>query len=152
MVSSRPIWIWCADLAELDLHAFAVGELDAEALAPSDVFLRDLHAALGEAEPAHAVRQPRRTEPDLRDAQAVAVIHQHVFVRDFEPVEFELAMAAVLLRPHDRNAAHDAPAGLVLVIEERGEAAARIVGGARHQDEMRGAVGAGDEPFAAATM
>src|SRR5476651_2147452 len=51
--------------------------------------------------------------------------------------------------PHDRDAAQDAPAGLVLVIEERGQAAARLVRGARHQDEMRGAFGAGDEPFVA---
>ena len=50
MVSSRPIWMLWRDLAELDLHALAVGELDAEALAPVDVLLRDLHAALGPAE------------------------------------------------------------------------------------------------------
>ena len=84
------------------------------------------------------------------DAQAVAFVHQHVLGRDFQTVEFELAMAAVLLRPHDRDAPHDAPARLVLVIEERGQPAARIVRGARDQDEMRGAVGAGDEPFAPA--
>ena len=59
-------------LAELDLHALAVGEPDAEALALLDIGLRDLHAALGEAEPAHAMRQPRRSEPDLRRAQTVA--------------------------------------------------------------------------------
>ena len=34
---------------------------------------------------------------------------------DFKAVELELAMAAMLLRPHDLDAAHDAPAGLVLV-------------------------------------
>ena len=88
-------------LAELDLHAFAVGELDAEAFAVVDVVLRDLHAALGLPEPAHAMRQPRRAEPDLRDLQAVADAEQHVVVGDFEAVEFELAMAAVLLRSHD---------------------------------------------------
>ena len=54
------------------------------------------------------------------------------------PVEHELAMAAVLLRPHDRDAPHDAPAGLVAVIEEGGEPAARVVGGARHENEMLG--------------
>ena len=58
-------------------------------------------------------------------------------------------MAAVLLRPHDLDAAHDAPAGLVLVEQERGDALALVVGGARREDEMRGAVGAGDEPLAA---
>ena len=65
------------------------------------------------------------------------IAHQHVLVGDLEPVELQLAMAAMLLRPHDRDAAHDAPAGLVVVEQERGEALARIVGGARDQDEMR---------------
>ena len=84
-----------------------------------------------------------------RDAQAVADVEQHVVVVDLEAVEFELAVAAVLLRAEDADAAHDPPAGLVAVIEERREAAPRIVRGARDQDEMRRAVGAGDEPFAA---
>src|SRR5229473_2141564 len=136
-------------LAELDLHALAVGEPDAKALALGDVGLRDLHRALGEPEPAHAVGEPRRPEPDLGRAQAVADPHQHVLLRHLEPLEEELAMAAVLLRAHDRDAANDAPARLVAVIEEGGEAAAGIVGGARDQDEMAGDAGAGDEPLAA---
>ena len=49
-------------------------------------------------------------------------------VGNLEAVELELAMAAVLLRPHDRNAPHDAPARLVAVEQERGEALARVVG------------------------
>jgi len=61
-------------------------------------------------------------------------------------------VAAVLLRSHDRNTPHDAPAGLVLVIEERGDALARIVGGARRQDEMRSRGRAGDEPLAAVDL
>src|SRR5262249_12502649 len=60
------------DLAELDLHALAVRELDAETLAPADILLRDLETALRPAEPAHAVGEARRPEPDLGDAQAVA--------------------------------------------------------------------------------
>ena len=58
-------------------------------------------------------------------------------------------MAAVLFRPEDRDAPHDAPAGLVLVEEKRCEPAPLVVRGARDEDEVRGAVGAGDEPFAA---
>ena len=58
-------------------------------------------------------------------------------------------MAAVLLRAHDRNAPHDAPARLVLVKKECREPTPVVVRGARYQDVMRGAVGAGDEPFAA---
>src|SRR5262245_49253526 len=100
-------------LAELDLHALAVGELDAESLAAVHVVLGDLHAALGKPEPAHAMGEPRRTEAYLRDLQPVADAHQHVLVRHFEPLEGEFAMAAVLLRPHDRDAPQDAPAGLV---------------------------------------
>ena len=94
--------------------------------------------------------QPRRAEPDLRDFQPVADTEQNVFVGDFKAVEFELAMAAVLLRTHDADAADDAPARLVAVIEKRGEPAALVVGGARDDDEMRRFRRAGDEPFAAA--
>ncbi len=82
--------------------------------------------------------------------ETVAFRHQDVFERDLEAVELKLAMAAVFLRPHDRNAAQDAPAGLVLVIEKRGQAPARIVGCFRNQDKMRGTVRAGDEPLASA--
>ena len=65
------------------------------------------------------MREPRRPEPDLGDAQAVAEAHQHVLVGDFEALEDELAVPAVLLRAHDRDAPHDVPARLVAVIEER---------------------------------
>ena len=82
--------------------------------------------------------------------EPVADAEQHVLVGDFEAVEFELAMPAMLFRPHDLDAAHDAPAGLVAVIEKGGEPAALVVGGARDDDEMRRFRGAGDEPFAAA--
>src|SRR3984957_12239817 len=92
------------DLAELDLDALAVRELDAEALAIVHIGLGDLHAALGLPEPAHAVGEPRRTETHLGDAQAVAHIEENVVVVDFEAVEFELAVAAMLLRPHDADA------------------------------------------------
>src|SRR3974390_1940657 len=122
------------DVAELDLDALPGGELDAETFAPEYIFLRNLDTALGEAEPAHAVREARRSETDLRHTQAVAFLHQHVFLRHFEAVIFDLAMTAVLLRTHDRDAAHDAPARLVLVIEERGQPAPRIVRRARHYD------------------
>ncbi len=84
------------------------------------------------------MRQPRRAEPDLGDLEPVADAEQHIVVGDFEAVEFKLAMAAVLLRAHDADAAHDAPARLVAVIEKSGEPAALVVGGARDDDEMRG--------------
>ena len=72
-------------------------------------------------------------------------------IRDsFEPVELQLAMAAMFLRPHDLDAAQDAPARLVGMEEEGGEAVAGIVRGAGDQDEVLGLFRAGDEPFAAA--
>src|SRR4029077_4103371 len=134
---------------ELHLHALAVGKSYAEPFAAADVLLRDLDAALRPAEPAHAVGEPRRAEPHLHHFQTVAEAAEHVVVVHFEAIEFELAMTAVLLRAHDLDAAQDAPAGLVLVKQERGDALPLIVGGARREDEMRGAIGAGDEPFAA---
>ena len=82
------------------------------------------------------MRQPRRAEADLRRLQPVADLHQHVLVGDLQPVEFQLAMPAMLLRAHDRDAAHDAPARLVGVEQEGGQAVARVVGGARDQDEV----------------
>ena len=95
------------------------------------------------------MREPRRPEPDLAQFETVALAHQHVFRRHFEAVEFQFAMAAMLFRPHDLDAALDAPAGLILVEQKCREPAPLVVAGARQQDEMRGAVSAGDEPFAA---
>ena len=53
---------------------------------------------------------PRRICVSL---QPVADAHQHVLVGDLEPVEVQLAMPAMFLRPHDRDAADDvaSPAG-----------------------------------------
>src|SRR5262249_5011551 len=122
---------------------------DAEAFSFVDVVLRDLQAPFGPAEPAHAMRQPRRTEPDLRHLQPVADAEQHVVIVDLKALEFELAMAAMFLRSHDWNTPHHAPARLVAVIEECGQAAALVVGGSGDDDEMRCLPGPGDEPLAA---
>ena len=64
---------------------------------------------------------------DLRAFEAVADAKEHVFVGDFEAVEFQFAVPAVLLRAHDFDATGDAPAGLIAVIEKRGQPAALIV-------------------------
>ena len=71
--------------------------------------------------------EPGRAEPHLGDAQPVADVEQHVLVLDLEPIELEFAMAAMLLRAQDADAAHDPPARLVAVIQERGEPAAGVV-------------------------
>src|SRR3984893_1899741 len=136
-------------LAKLDLHAFALGKLDAEAFALAHIALCNLHAALGEAEPAHAMREACQPETYLGSPQAVAHLHQHVLVRDLEPFEHQLAVPAVLLRSHDGNAAQDAPAGLVAMKKKGGEAAPRVIGGARDQNEMLGDPSARDEPLMA---
>src|SRR5262249_7976806 len=134
--------------AKLDLHAFPIAQLHAEALALRNVGLRDFHAAFRLAKPAHAMGQPRGPEPDLRDLQSVTFAQKDVFGRDFQSIEFELAVATVLMRPHDRNAAYDSPAGLVLVKQERRQTPTSIVTGARNKDEMRGALRARREPLA----
>ena len=69
--------------------------------------------------------------------QPVADAKQHILVGDFKAVEFKLAVPAVLLRSHDSDAADDAPARLIAVIEKRGQPAALVVGGAGDDDEMR---------------
>ena len=108
----------------------------AEAGALGRIGLGDLDAALRQAEPAHAMGQPRRAEADLRHLQALPFAQEHILRRDLQAVELDLAVAAMLLRAHDRDAAHDPPARLVLVEQEGGEAVARVVRGAGDEDEM----------------
>jgi hypothetical protein len=110
---------------------------------------RDLERAARHPEPAHAVREPRLPEADLRHLEAVADVQQHVLVGDLEPVERELAVPAVFFRPHDGDAAHDAPTRLAGVEEERRKASALVVRRARDQDKVLRFPGAGDEPLAA---
>src|SRR6266566_557887 len=137
------------DLAELNLHAFTIRKLDAETFAFGDVVLGDLHATLGKPEPPHAVRQSRWTEPDLCHFESIADAEKHVFVGDFEAIEIEFAMAAVLLRAHYRDAADDAPTRLVAMGEKRGQAVASILRRSCNHDKMRGLGSTGNEPFAA---
>src|SRR5688572_15194683 len=90
-----------------------------------------------------------RTEADLRQLQPVADLHEPVAVRDAQALEEQFAMSPVLLRPHDRDAAQDAPAWIVAVEQEGGETLALVIRGPRDQDEMRRLACAGDEPFMA---
>jgi len=39
--------------------------------------------------------EPRRAEPHLRELETVALLEQHVLARDFQPVEFQLAVVRV---------------------------------------------------------
>ena len=58
--------------------------------------------------------QARDAKSGLHDLQAAAFLQQKVGGRDAQPVEFQLAMAAMLLGPHDRDAAQDTPARIVV--------------------------------------
>jgi hypothetical protein len=136
-------------VAQHHAHRFARPQRLAEGLALGHIGAGDLHAALGEAEPAHAVGEAGRAKPDLGDLEPVALLQQAVLERDLEPVELEFAYAAMLVRPHVGDAPDDAPVRIVLAVEEGREAAPRVVGGARHEDEVAGDGGAGDEPLAA---
>jgi hypothetical protein len=73
------------------------------------------------------VREPRRAEADLRHAQTVARPPSARLVVISSPSNSSLAVPAVLLRPHDRDAPGDAPSGLVRVEQEGGEALAVVV-------------------------
>ncbi|CAI8213102.1 MAG: Uncharacterised protein [SAR116 cluster bacterium] len=119
-------------LAHLDLHGFAIRQPDAKTLAPLDIFSSNFHRPLGEAQPAHTVRQARRAKADLCDLQSVPFFHQPVIRIDFQPVKADLAMPAMLFRTHDRNTAFNVPPRLVFVEQKGRKAFSRIVRGARH--------------------
>src|SRR5436190_23374738 len=93
------------------------------------------------------MRQPGRSQPHLGDPKPIALLKQPVLRWDLQPIEFKFAVAADFLGAHDWNAPDNAPARLILVIEKRRKAAARIVRSPRHQDEMRGRRSPRDEPF-----
>ncbi len=73
------------------------------------------------------MRQPCRTKPNLHDPQAVADTAEHIVVMHLKAIELEFAVSAVLLRAHDLDTADDAPAGLILVEQKRGDALALVV-------------------------
>jgi len=131
------------------LHALVLRQRLAETHALRDIATGFFQAALGKPQPAHAVREARGAEADLRHLEAVADFQQAALVRNFQAVEHDLAMPAVLFRPHDGNAALNAPARLRGIEQEGGQALALVIGGARNQDEMLCALGAGNEPLAA---
>ena len=66
----------------------------AERLALARSVERDVVRAAGEAEPAHAVRQARGSEPDLGVAVAFADLTEHGVVADPAVLEYDLAVSA----------------------------------------------------------
>ncbi len=76
------------------LDLLQLGQPLAEGLALQHVGLRDLDRPPGAADVAHAVRQPRRLEPDLRVGQTAADLAEHRAVADGAAFEADLGMAA----------------------------------------------------------
>ena len=135
--------------AQHDLDAFTVRKADAEALAARGIVGRDLDAAPRKAQPAHAMRQPRDAQPGLDHAHPPPLAQHEVARGDAQALEQQLAMAAMLLGAHDRDAPQDPPAGIVAVKQKAAQPVARIVRGPRDQHEMLGRARAGDEPLVA---
>src|SRR5262245_34886188 len=86
-------------IAKHELHGFPVRKLCSEGFSLSHVALSLFQAALCEPQPPHAMGEPRRPEPDLRDLESVTLLEQPMLDGYFEATEFQLAHAAVFLRP-----------------------------------------------------
>ena len=102
-------------------------------------------------DPAHAVREPRRAEPVLAEAMALAESAQDRVLRDAQIGDADLAV--VVTRPaHRVDVADDLPAVARDVDQERRVGGLRHFGrvfGARDQDRELRAVRARDEPLVA---
>ena len=110
------------------LNRLMLGELLAERIALFRARDGDLERALRDAEPAHAVREPRGREADLRHAEAVADFAEDRGVGNADVRVFDLAMSAEAVAAHRRHGAHEAIAGRVGGDEEhrrRDDATAR---------------------------
>src|SRR5581483_12137696 len=102
-------------------HAFAVHQLAALRFALRDVTQGDVQRLARKTEPAHAMGQTRPAEPYLHHLETVPNSEQPVFIRNLETIEAQLAMSAMLLGTHDRDAPHDLPTRRVAVEHEGGE-------------------------------
>ena len=143
--------------SDLDIHrritqhpldAFMLGQCRAKILTGLHIVEAFLQRPLRHAQPAHAMGQPCHPQSDLDRLHALTHFHQAVRILDLQPVEFDLAMATVLLGTHDRNAPNDPPARLILVKEEGRQTAAFVIGCARQKNEMLRPLSPRDEPFA----
>src|SRR5712692_306260 len=99
-----------------------LGQPPSERLALSRVIRGDLRGARGGAEPAHAMRKPRRAEPKLRILESPAHLAQHGVVPDLAIDKIDLAVASRRQRIHGRNDALDAETGIAGVYQKQGGA------------------------------
>src|SRR3546814_6728311 len=91
------------------------------------------------------MRQAGRTQAYLRQLQAIAHLHQAVFVGNKHVVKANFAMTAMLFGAHDGYAPHNLPARIVFMEQKSRQPLAGIVRSAGDEDEMRCGGGASNE-------
>ena len=150
MVSSRPISIAIAASPSSHCTPSCSASVRAEALALADIGAGDLQRALGQAEPAHAMGQPRRcrggsASPSARRRRPSAGSRRGSPARRSRSSQWPPCSSGPMI-------------GMRRTISQPGwsrsnrkavRPRARIVGGARDQDEVLRHAGAGDEPLVA---
>src|SRR6218665_887824 len=94
------------------------------------------------------MRETRRAETNLRDLETIAHFQQTTFVRNFQTVENDFAVPAVLFRPHDGNATLDTPPRLRSIEEKSSETFTLVVRSTGNKNEVLCAFSAGDKPLA----
>lgn len=83
---------------EHDLHAFAIGQTDAEPFAAAGMVAGDLDAAAGKGQPPYPLGQAGDAQTSLDDLQAAAFLQQEVRGGDAQAVEFQFAISSALAR------------------------------------------------------
>ena len=131
-----------------ETHAFMLRQRLAESLAPTCIVGGSFVCAAGSAQPAHAMRQPRRCQPNLRVLQALTGFTQHIGHRHPQAFKPHHSVPTGEAGVHRVHLPLDANARLVHVGQEHGGARARRV--ARdfgHDDGKARSHGAGDQPL-----
>ena len=127
-----------------------LAELLAEGDALAGIGRGDVVRPVGRTQPAHAVAEPRRGEPHLGVAEALADLAQHRVGRQAQVLDLDHGMAAGEARIDGIERALDPDRGVGQVDqEERGVAGHRPVLHLGHDDRPARAVGAGDQPLLA---
>ena len=138
-------------VGEHELQPLVARELLAERLARQQPLGGEVERALGDADPAHRVREPPAREPLLRDHEALAVAAEQVRRRHPHFGELDLGVPAGRVRAHPLGMAHEPPAGRVRRDEDERVVAMAggVVGpGLGDHDREGRAVGARDAPLA----
>ena len=131
-----------------ETHAFMLCQRLAESLAPARIVGGRFVCAAGSPQPAHAMRQPRRCQPNLRVLQALAGFTQHIGHRHPQTFKPHHGVSAGEAGVHRVHLPLDADTRLVHVGQEHGGARARRV--ARdfgHDDGKACSHGPSDQPL-----